>query len=81
MRNGECNMKKISKAVFESRDACDTKVTIDLSHVECIKEDELVITRTPGTTIYFTSGREVFVEEKYDSVRDMLEEYHIQLKG
>ena len=72
--------KRISKAVFESRGVWGTKVTIDLNHVEYIKEDELARTETPGTTIYFTSGREVFVEEKYDSVRDMLQEYHIQLK-
>ena len=67
--------------MFESMDACGTKVTIDLSHVEYIEEDELSISGTLGTIIYFTSGREVFVQEKYDSVRDMLEEYHIQLKG
>lgn len=74
-------MKRTSRAVFESMDACGTKVTIDLSHVEYIEEDELSISGTLGTIIYFTSGREVFVQEKYDSVRDMLEEYHIQLKG
>lgn len=65
-------MKRTSKAVFESIDACDTKVTIDLSHVEYIKEDKLAITGTHGTTIYFTSGNKVFVEEKYDSVKYML---------
>lgn len=71
-------MKRTSKAVFESIGACDTKVTIDLSHVEYIKEDELVITGTPGTTIHFTSGNKVFVEEKYDSVRDMLNCFRIE---
>lgn len=71
-------MKRTSKAVFESIDACDTKVTIDLSHVEYIKEDKLAITGTHGTTIYFTSGNKVFVEEKYDSVRDMLNCFRIE---
>lgn len=65
-------MKRTSKAVFESMDACDVKVTIDLSHVEYIKEDKLVIGGIPGTTIYFTSGNHMFIQEKYDSVRDML---------
>lgn len=65
-------MKRTSKAVFESMNARDVKVTIDLSHVEYIKEGKLAMTGTQGTLIYFTSGREVFVEEKYDSVRDML---------
>lgn len=71
-------MKRTSKAVFESIDACDEKVTIDLSHVEYIKEDKLAITGTHGTTIYFTSGNKVFVEEKYDSVRDMLNCFRIE---
>lgn len=71
-------MKRTSKAVFESIGACDTKVTIDLSHVEYIKEDKLAITGTHGTTIYFTSGNKVFVEEKYDSVRDMLNCFRIE---
>lgn len=71
-------MKRTSKAVFESIDACDTKVTIGLSHVEYIKEDKLAITGTHGTTIYFTSGNKVFVEEKYDSVRDMLNCFRIE---
>ena len=65
-------MKRTSKAVFESMNACGERVAIDLSHVEYIKEDELAITGTHGTTIYFTSRNIVFVKEKYDSVRDML---------
>lgn len=71
-------MKRTSKAVFESIGACDTKVTIDLSHVEYIKEDKLAITGTHGTTIYFTSENKVFVEEKYDSVRDILNCFRIE---
>lgn len=71
-------MKRTSKAVLESMNACGEKVTIDLSHVEYIKEDKLAITGTPGTTIYFTSGNKVFVEEKYDSVRDMLNCFRIE---
>lgn len=70
-------MKRISKAVLESKNACDEKVTIDLSHVEYIKEGKLAITGTPGTTIRFTSGREMFVEEKYNSVRDMLNAFRM----
>ena len=71
-------MKRTSKAVLESMNACGEKVTIDLSHVEYIKEDKLAITETHGTTIYFTSGNKVFVEEKYDSVRDMLNCFRIE---
>lgn len=71
-------MKRTSKAVLESMNACDEKVTIDLSHVEYIKEDKLAITGTPGTTIHLTSGNKVFVEEKYDSVRDMLNCFRIE---
>lgn len=70
-------MKRTSKAVFESIGVFDTRVTIDLSHVEYIKEDKLAITGTPGTTIHFTSGREMFVEEKYNSVRDMLNAFRM----
>lgn len=55
--------------------ACGEKVTIDLSHVEYVKEDKLAISGTVGTTIHFTSGREMFVETKYESVRDMLEAF------
>lgn len=71
-------MKRTSKAVLESMNACGEKVTIDLSHVEYIKEDKLAITGTHETTIYFTSGNKVFVEEKYDSVRDMLNCFRIE---
>lgn len=70
-------MKRTSKAVFESMNACGEKVAIDLSHVEYIKEDKLVISKTHGTTIYFTSGNNVFVEEKYDSVKDMLNTFKL----
>lgn len=70
-------MKRTNKAVFESTGVFDTKVAIDLSHVEYIKEDELAITGTHGTTIYFTSGNKLFVEEKYDSVRDMLKAFRM----
>lgn len=65
-------MKRTSKAVLESKNACGEKVTIDLSHVEYIKEDKLAITGTHGTTIYFSSGRELFINEEYEVVRDML---------
>lgn len=68
-------MKRISKAILESMNACGEKVTIDLSHVEYVKEDKLAISGTVGTTIHFTSGREMFVETKYESVRDMLEAF------
>lgn len=70
-------MKRTSKAVFESMNTCGEKVAIDLSHVEYIKEDKLVISKTHGTTIYFTSGNNVFVEEKYDSVKDMLNTFKL----
>lgn len=53
-------MKRISKAVLESKNACDEKVTIDLSHVEYIKEGKLAISGTVGTMIYFTSGNKIF---------------------
>lgn len=66
------NMERTSRAVIEFMGACDTKVTVDLNHVEYIKEDKLVIGGIPGTTIYFTSGNHMFIQEKYDSVRDML---------
>lgn len=68
-------MKRISKAILESMNACGEKVTIDLSYVEYVKEDKLAISGTVGTTIHFTSGREMFVETKYESVRDMLEAF------
>lgn len=71
-------MKRTSKAVLESMNACGEKVAIDLSHVEYVKEDKLAISGTHGTTIYFTSGNKVFVEEKYDSVRDMLNCFRIE---
>lgn len=70
-------MKRISKAILESKNACDEKVTIDLSHVEYIKEGKLAISGTVGTMIYFTSGNKLFVEEKYDSVRDMLNAFRM----
>lgn len=65
-------MKRISKAVLESKNACDEKVTIDLSHVEYIKEGKLAISGTVGTMIYFTSGNKLFVEEKYELVKYLL---------
>lgn len=65
-------MKRISKAVLESKNACDEKVTIDLNHVEYIKEGKLAISGTVGTMIYFTSGNKIFVEEKYELVKYML---------
>lgn len=71
-------MKRISKAVLESKNACDEKVTIDLSHVEYIKEDKLAISGTVGTTVHFTSGMELFVAEKYDKVRDMFETFRAE---
>lgn len=64
--------KRISKAVLESINACGEKVAIDLSHVEYVKEDKLAISGTVGTTIYFTSGNKIFVEEKYELVKYML---------
>lgn len=70
-------MERTSKAVFETTGVFDTRVTIDLSHVEYIKEDELAITGTHGTTIYFTSGNNVFIKEKYGSVRDMLNAFRM----
>lgn len=52
-------------------------VTIDLNHIEYIKEDKMIAGKS-GTIIYFTSGNKVFVEEKkYDSVRDMLNTFKI----
>lgn len=65
-------MKRISKVVLESKNACDEKVTIDLSHVEYIKEGKLAISGTVGTMIYFTSGNKLFVEEKYELVKYLL---------
>lgn len=71
-------MKRTSKAVLESMNACGEKVAIDLSHVEYVKEDKLAISGTVGTLIHFTSGREFFVVEKYDAVRDMLETFRAE---
>ena len=68
-------MKRTSKTILESKDACGEKIAIDLSHVEYAKEDRLAISGTVGTTIHFTSGRELFVETKYDEVRDMLKAF------
>lgn len=65
-------MKRTSKAILESKNACDEKVTIDLSHVEYIKEGKLAISGTVGTMIYFTSGNKLFVEEKYELVKYLL---------
>lgn len=69
-------MKRISRAVVEFMAAFDERVAIDLNHVEYIKEDERIVGE-PGTLIYFTSGDHVFVEEKYDSVRDMLNAFKL----
>lgn len=71
-------MERISKAIFESINACGEKVAINLNHVEYIKEDKLAISGTGGTMIFFTSGNKLFVEEKYDSVRDMLNCFRIE---
>lgn len=71
-------MKRISKAVLESKNACDEKVTIDLSHVEYIKEGKLAISGTVGTMIYFTSGNKLFVEEKYELVKYLLNCFRIE---
>lgn len=71
-------MKRISKAILESKNACGEKVAIDLSHVEYVKEDELAISGTVGTTIYFTSGNKIFVEEKYELVKYMLNCFRIE---
>lgn len=65
-------MKRISKAILESMNACGEKVTIDLSHVEYVKEGKLAISGTVGTMIYFTSGNKLFVEEKYELVKYLL---------
>lgn len=65
-------MRKVSKTIVESKNACDEKVTIDLSHVEYIKEGKLAISGTVGTMIYFTSGNKLFVEEKYELVKYLL---------
>lgn len=68
--------KRISRAVVEFMSAFDERVAIDLNHVEYIKEDEGIVGES-GTLIYFTSGNNVFVEEKYDSVRDMLNAFRM----
>jgi hypothetical protein len=68
-------MRKVSKTIVESKNACDEKIAIDLNHVEYVKEDKLAISGTVGTTIHFTSGRELFINEKYDEVRDIIETF------
>ena len=65
-------MEKTIKGILESKNTCGEKITIDLSHVEYIKEDKLAISGTVGTTIHFTSGRELCVEKKYDEVKYLL---------
>ena len=65
-------MRKVSKTIVESKNACDEKIAIDLNHVEYVKEDKLAISGTVGTMIYFTSGNKLFVEEKYELVKYML---------
>lgn len=74
--NGEDNMERISKAIVEFIGACDTKVTVDLSHVEYIKEDKMIV-GNPGTMIYFMSGNKLFVNAEYDQVRDMLNDFRM----
>ena len=69
-------MKRTSRAVVQFMGAFDAIVIIDLNHVEYINEDKMIAGKS-GTLIYFTSGNKVFVEEKYDSVRGMLNTFKI----
>lgn len=58
------------KAVIEFQGMCGKKVTVDLNHVEYVQEDN-VMGKT-CTLICFTSGKKLFVDTEYASVRDAL---------
>lgn len=58
------------KAVIEFQGMCGKKVTIELNHVEYIQEDN-VMGKT-CTIICFASGKKLFVDAEYASVRDAL---------
>lgn len=69
-------MERTSRAIVEFIGACGTKVTVDLNHIEYIKEDKMIV-GNPGTMIYFTSGNKLFVNAEYSSVRDMLNTFKL----
>lgn len=58
------------KTVIEFQGMCGKKVTVDLNHVEYVQEDN-VMGKT-CTLICFTSGKKLFVDTGYASVRDAL---------
>lgn len=61
---------KTSKAIAEFQGMCGKKVAIDLSHIEYIQDDKMM--GKPCTLICFTSGKKLFVDAEYASVRDAL---------
>ena len=58
------------KAVIELQGMCGKKVIINLSHVEYIQEDNVMDKHC--TLICFASGKKLFVDAEYASVRDAL---------
>ena len=58
------------KAVIELQGMCGKKVIIDLSHVEYIQDDKIM--SKSCILICFTSGKKLFVDAEYTSVRDAL---------
>lgn len=58
------------KTVIELQGMCGKKVIIDLSHVEYIQDDKIM--SKPCTLICFASGKKLFVDTEYASVRDAL---------
>lgn len=58
------------KAVIEFQGMCGKKITVDLNYVEYVQEDNVM--GKPCTMICFASGKKLFVDAEYASVRDAL---------
>ena len=58
------------KVVIELQGMCGKKVVVNLSHVEYIQDDKIM--SKSCTLICFTSGKKLFVDAEYASVRDAL---------
>ena len=58
------------KVVIELQGMCGKNVVVDLSHVEYIQDDKIM--SKPCTLICFASGKKLFVDAEYASVRDAL---------
>lgn len=75
LNKAELVKRKTSKTVAEFQGMCGKKVTIDLSHVEYIQEDNVM--GKLCTLICFASGKKLFVDTKYVLVRDALNAFRM----